>query len=290
MSAPKYDALIKVGRKDYAKLSHVIQTIKHLIPQPSKIFVISPDGVRPEGTSYDEKIVVVKDEDVFPGVDRDEIPLRKNWCFATFMALFQDVTEQDYYFDIQADNFFMKPLSLFKEDGTPIFFMSPQHSHYHQPYFNFSKKMFDLERVGDDSFIIDFMMYNKNITKELLAPYGSFEEFYKEACRNINKASYPTEQDCFANWCLKHHPGMYEVQKGVVTRLMGKNYPENYSGDEIEQILNSGMYPDEVAVSLHTWGDGDDLSAGGDSRSSFRSFMVRVGRTLTRGVKVGRGA
>jgi len=258
MNYPKYDALIKSGTKDYAKLKSVINSTKHLNPQPSKIYLINPDGFKPDGTDYDDKIIVIKDEEVFPGCDRDNISFRKSWCFATLIALFQDVTEQDYYLDIQSDNFFMRPIDLFNEDGTPIFFMSPQHSHYHQQYFTFSKKMFDLERVGDDSFIIDFMMYNKEISKEMLNPYhDDFNVFFKEACKNINKESYPTEQDCYANWCLKHHPGKYKIIKGIPTNLMGKRYPENYTEAEVERIVNSGRYNNVTAISLHTWGDED---------------------------------
>ena len=167
------------------------------------------------------------------------------------MALFQDITEQDYYLDIQSDNFFIKTVNLFKENK-PTFFMSPQHSHYHQPYFNFTKKMFDLERVGDDSFIIDFMMYKKSISKEMLRPYGNFENFFKEACENINESSVPTEQDCYANWCLKHHNGMYNIQKKVTTVLMGRQHPLNYTEDDVERILMDN-FSDAVSVSLHTW-------------------------------------
>lgn len=248
----KYDVIIKSGKKDYVKLKLVINSIKFLNPQPSKIFLINPDGYKPEGTDYEDKIVVVKDEEVFPGCDRNKIRYRKNWCFATFIALFQDVTEQNYYLDIQSDNFFVKPIDLFTSDNKPIFFMSPQHSHYNPAYFNFSKKMFDLERVGDDSFIIDFMMYDKRITKKMLKNYNDFNHFFNIACYNINSNSYPTEQDCYANWCLKHDLG-YHVKKNVQTILMGKLFPLNYTEKEIIEILDKHKYSDSVSISLHTW-------------------------------------
>jgi len=254
----KYDVIIKSGLKDYQKLKYVINSIKFLNPQPSKIFLINPTGYRPDSTDYDDKIVVIKDEMIFPNCDRNRIPHRKNWCFATFIALFQDITEQDYYFDIQSDNFFVKPINLFTEDNRPIFFMSPQHSHYHQQYFNFSKKMFDLERVGNDSFIIDFMMYKKSVSKQMLEPYGNFDNFFDEACKNINGDSYPTEQDCYSNWCLKRGID-YEIITNVQTKLMGKTYPENYSEEEVKNILNSNSFGnDVVSISLHTWNDQDD--------------------------------
>jgi hypothetical protein len=248
----KYDVLIKSGQKDYTKLKHVINSIKFLNPQPSKIFLINPDGYRPEGTDYDEKIVVVKDEEVFPNCDRNRILYRKNWCFVNLMAVFQDVTEQDYYLDIQSDNFFIKPLNLFTDDDRPIFFMSPQHSHYNPAYFNFSEKMFDVGMIGDDSFIIDFTMYDKRITKTMLDKYGNFENFFDMACANINSNCYPSDPDSYANWCLKHDLG-YHVEKNVQTTLMGKIFPLNYTEEEIITILDEHKDSDSVSISLHTW-------------------------------------
>jgi len=250
---PKYDVLIKSGTKDYVKLPFVIETIKFLNPQPEKIFLINPDGFKPEGTSYDDKLVAVKDEVVFPGCDRQKLNHRPNWCFATFMALFQDVTEQDYYLDIQSDNLFVNPVELFNEEGKPKFFMSPQHSHYHQQYFNYSKSMFNLDRVGSDSFIIDFMMYNKKVSKEILEPYGDFNNLYEKSCEIINGNCYPTEQDLFANWCLKHKPDMYEVVTDVQTKMMGKTWPANYTSKEVEDILKKYKDSDLTAFSIHTW-------------------------------------
>jgi hypothetical protein len=253
----KYDVIIKSGIKDYCKLKHVINSIKFLNPQPSKIYLINPDGYKPENTKYDDIIITVKDEDALPGCDREEIKYRKNWCFAQFIALFQDITEQDYYLDIQSDNFFLNPIDLFDKDGKPNFFMSPQHSHYCEAYFKFTEHMFDLEKVADDSFIVEFMMYNKKITKELLNKYGNDHKiFFKEACKITTKECCISDQDSYANWCLKHHPEKYNVIKDLYTEITGKYYPETYTEEEINDILISYEGTAKVAISLHTWNDG----------------------------------
>jgi hypothetical protein len=98
------------------------------------------------------------------------------------------------------------------------------------------------------------MMYKKSVTKELLTPYGDFDNFFKIACENISQSSYPTEQDTYANWCLKHHAGMYYIKNEVPTVFNGKTYPANYTENEVGQTLK-GDFGDAVSVSLHTWGD-----------------------------------
>ena len=251
----KYDVLIKSDVKDYVKLKYVINSVKFLNPQPSKIFLINPDGFKPNNTDYDNIIITVMDKDVFPNCDRNNIKfMKKNWCFSTFIALFQDVTEQKYYFDIQSDNFFLKPINLFN-NNKPIFFISPQYAHYHVPYFNFSRQMSDVDRVGNDSFMINFMMYNKDISKEMLTPYGNFDNYFKRACEIINDDCHPTEQDYYPNWCLKHHDDLYDIQKNVMVSIQGKHHPDVYLEQEIENIINiyTENYKDLAAISLHTW-------------------------------------
>lgn len=253
----KYDVIIKSGVKDYCKLKNVINSIKFLNPQPSKIYLINPDGYRPENTNYDDKIVTVRDEEALPGCDREELKYRKNWCFSQFISLFQDVTEQDYYLDIQSDNFFLNEIDLFDEEEKPKFFMSPQHSHYCEAYFKFMEHMFDLERIADDSFIVEFMMYNKKITREFLKKYNNDHKiFFKEACEITKKECCISDQDSYANWCLKYHPEKYQVVRGVHTELKGKLYPETYTEEEINDILQYYKDTTAVAISLHTWNDG----------------------------------
>jgi hypothetical protein len=97
-------------------------------------------------------------------------------------------------------------------------------------------------------------MYDKRLTKKMLGNYDNFNHFFKVACENINLSSYPTEQDCYANWCLKHDLG-YHIEKNVQTTLMGKTYPLNYTEQEIIKILDDYKNNDSVSISLHTWED-----------------------------------
>jgi hypothetical protein len=262
---PKYDALIKAHSKDYMKLKLVIDSIKYLNPQPENIILISPDGFVPAEYMEDKRIKSYTDFQIFPNCDRNRLRYRPNWCYASTMAVFQDVTPNDFFLDIQCDNFFVKEINLFDENDKPIFFVSPQCRHYYQPYFDYNKAMFgEGRRMGtewgigwEDSLIIGWMMYNKTIAKEILALYGGIDKFYDKACAVINDTCHPSEQDLFPNWVLPKHPDMYVIKKNVQIRVDGKDYPGEFTVEEIERLIDIAKTnpecPDVVALACHTW-------------------------------------
>jgi hypothetical protein len=178
------------------------------------------------------------------------------------MAVFQNITEEDFYLDIQSDSFFVNPLELFTKDNKPIFFISPQHKHYHQPYYTFIEKMIGLSsKAGvelgierEDSFIMDFMMYHKPTSREILEPHGGIINWFNKSVEITNMKCHISDQDLFANWVVSRHPDMYHVQKGAYVRVDGKNAPETFTKEEIEFAIESAKNtPMAVAASCHTW-------------------------------------
>jgi hypothetical protein len=262
---PKYDVIIKSGEKDYVKLKHVINSLKFLKQQPEGIYLINPDRFLPSEYKDDKRITVYADKEVMPTWDRTRIKFRPSWCFQSLMAVFQEITPNDYYLDMQGDNFFVREFSLFTEDDKPIFFVSPQHKHFHPPYFIFNEKMFGISgRVGaewgigrEDSFIIDFMLYKKSIAKEIPDLHGGIDKFFDRACEIINDKCHPSEQDLYPNWCLTKYPELYVVKMDTQIRIDGKDFPDNFTDDEIlDRIKETQTNPElsrVIALSCHTW-------------------------------------
>ena len=243
------DAIIKSHHKDYVKLPFVIDSLRFVNPQPENIYLINRDNFNP--LPDDKRITVFHDDEVFPGTDRSRLRFRPNWCFMSIIGVFQEITKNDYYLDVQSDNIFLQPIDLFENDK-PLFFMSPQHSHYHQPYFTFSKRMFDVGREGSDSFIVDFMLYNKNIGREMRSGYKDFNQFFDRICEVTDRNSYIGDYELYPNWCLKYKPGMYDIKK-INTILLGNKNIGHYTKEKIDQIINSSH--NATAISLHTWAD-----------------------------------
>ncbi len=249
-----YDVLIKSGKKDNYKLPWVIESLKWLNPQPQNIYIVSPDGVLPNSVRYGSILHAVKDKDVFPGFDWKRIKHRPNWCTTCLMALFQDVTDNDLYLDVQSDNIFLEEIDLFT-GNKPNFFLSPQHKGYHQPYFTFSLKAFNLAKdpENQDSFIVEFVMYNKRITRELIARYDSINDFLDYAVTIIDKDCYPGDQEVHGNWCMQNHFNKHEFLYNIKTIFEWKGHPDKWTISEIERHIKKKKNKGAVAASFHSY-------------------------------------
>lgn len=252
----EYDVVIKSAPKDYFKLNLVVDSIKFLNPQPSKIYILSKDGYVPKGTDYGSKLQLVMDSDVTPFIDRTKLNHRPNWNWINLVSLFQNFTEQDYYFDIQSDNFFIKQIDLFDNDKPKIFRSTANHVNVNGwgPYFNFSEKVFGIPKMSNGfSYIIEFLMYNKNYLKTLTEMYDSFDSMMDVIYSNINDQSYPADQEIFGNLMEKNFKDQYTFVD---------NFPVHYSGTEgnpnimdVVQYINlvKNNFPTVVSCSYHSW-------------------------------------
>jgi len=170
--------------------------------------------------------------------------------------LLQNVTKNDFYFECMADNFFLKPIELFSLSGKPKFFISPQHSHIHDQYFNFQKNVYGIDRFNhpngtlNSSFIIDFIMYNKNICKKILKNHANLESFMQEMASSISDHAYPGDQELYANISNHYYPNFYEIEYGIKTILSGShNYIDN---NMFCQFYNEIKKTDAVSCSYNT--------------------------------------
>ena len=251
-----YDVTIKAHPKDYYKLSHVISSLKHLKPEFDNIYIISPDAYVPESI-FSDKIIPIKDDDVVPFIDKTRFNYRYNWCWANMVSITQEFTNNDLYLDVQADNFFLNDIELFAEDGRPRLFKTKINSNNNNvwpEYFNFSKNMFGIDKVTvGSSYIIEFIMYDKNKLKSLFSPYDKhlmIEKSYNE----VSAGSYPADQEIYGNLIESRFPDSYEIVDPVETYLGGDRTQDN----NIERVLNyisdiRKNYPNAIAYSHHTW-------------------------------------
>jgi hypothetical protein len=262
---PKYDAIIKSHPKDYDKIELVVRSMRFLNPQPEGIYLITPDGYVPDSLSQHEyfgAIKAIRDIDVFPNFEKGFYSYRSEWCFASLIAVFQDITPNEYYLDLQSDSFFVNDIHLFDETGRPKFFISPQHAHFYHPYFTYNYRMFGIEGRGGeelgitdkDSFIIDFMMYNKGLTREILKPFGGIKGYFSKSLEVVNKDCHPSDQDLYSSWCLHNYPDFYGISKPTDVQFNGRGHLDIWTKEEMELLIKQGeSTPNLIAVSCHTW-------------------------------------
>lgn len=252
-----YDVVIKSHQKDYYKLDLVVESLRYLNPQPENVYILSEDGFRPENTSYDDKIIVVRDDEVVPFIDRSKLNHRPNWNWVNLVSLFQTFTKNDLYFDVQSDNFFTQPLDLFDSSGRPKLFQSISNhcnNDGHRPYFEFSEKVFDIPKVGVGySYIIEFMMYDRRLIKKMIEKYSSFSEMMEVIYNSINLNSYPADQEIFGNLIEKYFPEKYQIIENVKVMIRGM-YQEGVDKEELIKLIDHYKDMKEyTAFSYHIW-------------------------------------
>lgn len=254
-----YDVVIKSHEKDYHKLALVVDSLQYLQPEPDGIYILTQDGFLPSGTPYDHKLVSVRDNEVLPAIDRTRLRHRPNWNWINLVSLTQSFTKNDLYLDVQSDNFFVRPISLFDESGRPRIFQStenPVNCMGHKPYFNYSEAMFGLGKVSNGySYIIEFMMYDRKLLREFFSQFGSIEEILEKSYSCVNNECYPADQELYGNMLEKHFPNMYEFVANVPVHLAGVGDGLNVTQEFLrEYIRQVKLYrPEAVACSHHTW-------------------------------------
>lgn len=236
----KYDLIIPCAEKDYVKLPICIEKcMENLRPAPENVYIICKFPLRLAGTE------VIVEDSVFEFGAADIKYKRPHWIYQQIIKLCQDFTVNDYYFCVDADIFFLKPLELFKKDK-PVFHLTlPQH---HEPYFNFMKEVFDLEKQVDHSFIADFTMFNKKICREFIPDARWFLEVINQC---VSDDCLVGEPEIYGNYLAKHYPGSYHINK-LNALMSGRYMPCFYRSEEIRDKIDTA--PEDVdLIALHSW-------------------------------------
>lgn len=251
-----YDVVIKSHPKDYYKLDLVVESLKYLNPQPKNIYILSPDGFYPKNTSYDSKIIYIKDEQVTPFIDRTKLTQRPNWNWINLVSILQSFTENDLYLDVQSDNFFLKEVNLFSDDGKPKIFQSSHNEVNnigHKPYFNFSKKVFNIPKMNSGySYIIEFALYDRKKLSKLMDGYSSIDELLECCYNNINAESYPADQEIYGNLLEKYFSSECEFVSDFPNLQIGSFTAP--SREELEEFIENNKKQDNLFLcGYHTY-------------------------------------
>lgn len=251
-----YDVFIKAHESDYSKLKFCINSLKHLNPAPKNIYVVSPTGTKPVGTDFDDLIISVKDDDVTPTISKSKIGYRPNWSWSSLITLFQDITENDLYLEVQADSFFIKDIQLF-ENEKPIIYttrVNPNNNGAWGPYFNFSNSIFDIDKkTFGRSFITEFLMFNKKHTKVLQEKYPSFEDMMDRVYDSISSDCYSSNQEIFGNLIERDFSEDYVFSHDTPLILEGRESLEPVSEEFLISFIERCKETNAVSCSYHAW-------------------------------------
>lgn len=249
----KYDIFIACAMKDYIKVDLCLNYLNSHMKNFDKIYLVTPTC--PDKSKLEKyNIEYFNDKDVLD-INPMKWKYRPNWIYQQFIKLFQNITKNDYYFTIDADVIINKDISMFSENGKPIWYYGWEQNH--EPYFNFQKKIFGFGRIANHTFINDTNFFNKKVIQNMLSRYNfTIKSFIEKSYDIINNNCYPGEPELYGNYVLRYFPEMYEIKplKTVnVGRYQTDPFENVYSINEINEFINSNKEYDMIM--LHSWYD-----------------------------------
>jgi len=171
-----FDAVMVTHAKN-AKIARI--SIKYLIKNafPDKIYLICAKNIFTEFDRLSPNLILVDEDSVVPNITfskMDELikaidprNTRVGWYFQQFLKMGICAREDlaGHYLIWDSDTVLLKPLSFFTHDGRVLF---TKYAECHPPYFETLRAILGEKRNCDFSFIVEHMMVNKLMMREMI--------------------------------------------------------------------------------------------------------------------------
>lgn len=246
-----FDILMLSAEKDFNKIKFVYESIHKNIDDFNSICCISnieiPEHQKISGIKYytDDEVLNF-DYSKFKG----NVLKRKGWYKQQYIKMFQNVTSDDYLV-VDSDIFFNRKIDIIKNDKPSFFFGRDQH---HLPYFNFMKRLLDLDRVYNYSFINEIMYFKREyiniMLNKLNVESNGFFDLSVNILNDINHDAGMSEYELYGNFVTKYFPDSYDYKK-IKTHLGGRY--DIWSDTDVSNYMKSFEQSDYDIISMHTW-------------------------------------
>lgn len=233
-----YDIVIVAHEKDFHKLKYCIKYACENL-EFDEIHLILSERVEYLDKDILEKfnkpIFYHKETDVLK-INKDKIKFRPNWIYQMYLKMFQNVTKNDNFLVIESDAIINSKLSFFDNNKT-IFHLGIDQNN--EQYYNFNRKMLNIGREYNFSFISELMMYNKNIVNDMIIKSDclDLEEFLEKSYNIIDINCYPADYELYGNFCYKYHFDNFCVNK-ILTSQNRKYGGQPFNLNEINYLIN----------------------------------------------------
>lgn len=247
----KFDVFIPIAPKDLFRLKLVLKYLILNVHDINNIHICTPSPIdKIEG--YNVKYHL--DSDILPYVTPQRWKFRPNWILQQFLKLFQNVTSTDYFLTLDSDTIIAKKLNFF-ENKKPVWFYGKDQDE--QQYHKFNKRMFNLEKLANHTYIGDMGFFNKTIIQ-------SFVDYTKRSVNDIIEESYGiishdchiSEFELYGNFVEKYYTDFYKTKqlKSLVRGKFQNNpYTTNWERDEVKQLIQEGISGGYDVVNMHSW-------------------------------------
>lgn len=268
-----FDVVIPVAYKDISIISTTIKYIRKYLIEAEKIFIltkrsnfkklqrkISNNCILIDEDQLIEDLTYSKVKSYIEMIDNNFVN-RTGWYFQQFLKYAFAISKyctNDYYLSWDADTIPLNSISFFSGDH-PMFTLKRE---YHEAYFNTMKRLLHFEKVIDNSFIAEHMLFKKDIVENLLNDISkstingeNWVQKILNACDFVNdKYNLFSEFETYGTYCTIKYSNLYETRKLSTFRGAGIIRGQHLNKHIIDVLaidLDTASF--EVAHAMFPW-------------------------------------
>jgi hypothetical protein len=244
------DILYVVHKKDLINLKKSIDSLKFIKNITiNNIFIISNEILLLNDLINDPRAIFIKDDKVLGfNFDHYQYPVngnglsnRSGWLFQQLLKLgWSTHSKSENYITIDADTYFINPISFFDQKDRFIFFGTEE---WWPPYFEAFKILFNKRPPLIWSRVAHMMIFNRYYVQQMLQELESMHGVAWHAAiaktRVINSHSCFSEYETYANWMSINYPEKCSVRP---------SYNQTASSKE-----NSMPAKNMISISTHSY-------------------------------------
>lgn len=244
-----FDVIIPVGNNDVSFVARVVDFINRCFIDAETIYIITSkkniNKVR-KHVRKSSDCVIIEEDQLLMGLSiervgsllraKTEKTISPGWYFQQFLkfAFARSNYCKNYYLSWDADTLPLAPIQFFN-NGHPLF--NPK-KEYNPNYFKTIKNLLGYDKVIEDSFIAEHMLFDGKIVREMLDKIESSDIFGSDwiekvinACDFNNVMPAFSEFETYGTYCFTNYPNMYQRRHLNTFReagfICGRNIDEN---------------------------------------------------------------
>jgi len=245
MNKEKYPIIIPTTTKDYLRVKRDLKALLDYLPAKEIVFIgpasleepVKADAVR---CGIGDKVRFLNEEELLSlsyltEVMRDRLASegytmaensRPGWYYQQFLKMsFSEVCDDEYYMSWDADTLPLRHIDMFDEFGKPIFDTKAE---LMPGYFYTIQKLFGFNKVIEQSFISEHMLFNKMRMHEMIEEIESLpikgKTYYEKVIYSLSLDNVRcgfSEFETFGSWMTVRYPDEYTFREWKSMRKAG---------------------------------------------------------------------
>ena len=221
----EYDIVIPCHKGTITTLPDVIKCLRRFLSY-RKIFVVAPLKYKEKIENLSKKIQFVDGNTVVDSISKESIEdwmTEKGWSSKSSGWLFQQIIKMgmcrypgisDYYLCWDADTYLLNPIRFFSDDKKQLITMRRMNFGGGNDYHKTVKKVLNVEKQVNFTYINHFMMFEKKVMNEIIKNIDTLTKYEGNWVKKITIASGPltkwSEFEAYGHYTQYFYPEKFE--------------------------------------------------------------------------------